>query len=74
MELPAGAYMSGIPHTPGTREYLTCESGRVQLSVAGSSWELSPGDVVVSAETRNTVIATRQITRRSRIASWPSHL
>jgi transcriptional regulator with XRE-family HTH domain len=47
MELPAGAYMSGIPHTPGTREYLTCESGRVQLTVAGSSWELSPGDVVV---------------------------
>jgi len=47
MELPPGAYMSGIPHTPGTREYLTCESGRVQLSVAGSSWELSPGDVIV---------------------------
>src|SRR5688572_20852076 len=47
MELAPGAYMSGIPHTPGTREYLTCESGRVQLSVAGSSWELTPGDVVV---------------------------
>lgn len=47
MELPQGAYMSGIPHTPGTREYLTCESGRIQLTVAGSSWELAPGDVVV---------------------------
>ena len=47
MELPQGAYMSGVPHTPGTREYLTCESGRIQLSVAGSSWELDPGDVVV---------------------------
>ena len=47
MELSPGAYMTGIPHTPGTREYLTCESGRVQLTVAGSSWELSPGDVVV---------------------------
>ena len=47
MELPPGAYMAGVPHTPGTREYLTCESGRIQLSVAGESWELDPGDVVV---------------------------
>lgn len=47
MELPPGAYMSGIPHTPGTREYLTCESGAVQLSVAGSVWDLTAGDVVV---------------------------
>ena len=47
MELPAAAYMPGVPHTPGTREYLTCESGRVQLSVSGESWDLEPGDVVV---------------------------
>jgi len=47
MELPAGAYMAGVPHTPGTREYLMCESGRVQLSVSGETWDLDPGDVVV---------------------------
>jgi len=47
MELPAGAYMPGVPHTAGTREYLTCESGKVQLSVSGESWDLAPGDVVV---------------------------
>jgi XRE family transcriptional regulator, regulator of sulfur utilization len=47
MEFPGGAYMAGVPHTPGTREYLTCESGTIQLSVAGESWELKPGDVVV---------------------------
>lgn len=47
MELPAGAYMTGVPHTPGTREYLTCESGSVELSVAETKWELHPGDVVV---------------------------
>jgi len=47
MEFPGGAYMSGVPHTPGTREYLTCESGRIQLSVAGETWELQPGDVLV---------------------------
>ncbi|MCG8555451.1 MAG: cupin domain-containing protein [Proteobacteria bacterium] len=30
-----------------TREYLTCEIGEVQLSVAGTVWRLAPGDVVV---------------------------
>jgi quercetin dioxygenase-like cupin family protein len=47
MELAAGAYMTGVPHTPGTREYLTCESGVVELSVAESNWLLQAGDVVV---------------------------
>jgi transcriptional regulator with XRE-family HTH domain len=47
MEFPSGAYMAGVPHTPGTREYLTCESGTIQLTVAGESWGLNPGDVLV---------------------------
>ena len=47
MELPPGAYMTGIPHTLGAREYLTCETGTVELSVAETKWELQPGDVVV---------------------------
>ena len=47
MELPAGAAMAGVPHTPGTREYLTCESGTLELSAAGERWRLEPGDVVV---------------------------
>ena len=47
MELPPRAAMSGIPHTDGTREYLTCETGQLRLSVAGESWTLDPGDVVV---------------------------
>jgi XRE family transcriptional regulator, regulator of sulfur utilization len=47
MELPVGAAMSGIPHTPGTREYLTCETGAVELSESGRVWRLEPGDVVV---------------------------
>jgi XRE family transcriptional regulator, regulator of sulfur utilization len=47
MELPASSYMAGIPHTPGTREYLTCEAGKVELSVGGETWQLEPGDVVV---------------------------
>jgi transcriptional regulator with XRE-family HTH domain len=39
--------MKGSPHTPGTREYLTCEVGRVSLYAAGEHYELEPGDVVV---------------------------
>lgn len=47
LELPPGAGMAGIPHTPGTREYLTCEQGEVELSESGQVWRLKPGDVVV---------------------------
>ena len=47
MEFPPGAAMAGIPHTPGTREYLTCERGQIELSTGGSTWTLTPGDVVV---------------------------
>ena len=44
--LPAGGRMAGVPHTPGTREYLTCERGEIVLVAAGESWHLSAGDVV----------------------------
>lgn len=47
LELPPGAHMAGVPHTHGTREYLTCESGRVELVASGERWSLAPGDVVV---------------------------
>ena len=46
MVLPAGARMAGVPHTPGTREYLTCERGAIQLAVAGEVYALAEGDVV----------------------------
>lgn len=47
MVFPRGGRMGGVPHTPGSREYLFCESGKVELSASGSSWQLGPGDVVV---------------------------
>ena len=47
MELPPGSQMTGIPHRLGTREYLACESGQVELVVSGEQYALSPGDVVV---------------------------
>ena len=48
-ELPPGASIVGVPHTAGTREYLTCERGTLELSVTGRKFELEPGDVVVFA-------------------------
>jgi transcriptional regulator with XRE-family HTH domain len=49
LELPQGASMVGVPHTQGTREYLTCERGTIELTVTGRKFELEPGDVVVFA-------------------------
>ena len=46
MSLPPGGRIPGVPHMPGTREYLTCESGEIVLAVAGEQWRLRPGDVV----------------------------
>ena len=47
MELPPGSSMAGVPHTAGTREYLTCERGRIELSAGGETFALEPGDVVL---------------------------
>jgi transcriptional regulator with XRE-family HTH domain len=47
MELPAGARMTGVPHTAGTREYLACESGTLVLVASGERFTLQAGDVVV---------------------------
>jgi XRE family transcriptional regulator, regulator of sulfur utilization len=47
MEIPVGARLVGVPHIPGTTEYLTCERGRIVLVASGESWTLEPGDVVV---------------------------
>lgn len=47
MELAPGGTLAGIPHTAGTREYLTCIEGRIELSASGERWELGAGDVLV---------------------------
>jgi transcriptional regulator with XRE-family HTH domain len=47
IELPKGTRLIGVPHTPGTREYLTCETGEIELVASGQSYLLQPGDVVV---------------------------
>jgi XRE family transcriptional regulator, regulator of sulfur utilization len=47
MELAPGGQLGGIPHTPGTREYLTCEQGRIELVASGERWQLGAGDALV---------------------------
>jgi len=46
-EIEPGGRMVGIPHTTGTREYLTCESGSVELVAAGEHHRLNEGDMLV---------------------------
>jgi len=44
--LPPRARMVGVPHTPGTREYLTCERGAIVLIASGERVEIEEGDIV----------------------------
>ncbi|MBR59194.1 MAG: DNA-binding protein [Myxococcales bacterium] len=46
MELGPNARFTGIPHRPGTREYLYCERGELVLWAGGDRFELRAGDVV----------------------------
>lgn len=45
--LPAGAIFRGVPHAAGTREYLYCERGEIELVASGVAYPLAAGDVVV---------------------------
>jgi transcriptional regulator with XRE-family HTH domain len=45
IELRPAARMVGVPHRPGTHEYLCCERGAITLHVAGERFDLQAGDV-----------------------------
>jgi len=47
MEIDPGGHLTGTPHTAGTREYLTCERGCVELVAAGERHLLAAGDSLV---------------------------
>jgi XRE family transcriptional regulator, regulator of sulfur utilization len=47
IEIAPGSRLIGVPHTPGTREYLACEAGEIELVASGQSYPLAAGDVVV---------------------------
>lgn len=46
LTLPPYARMAGVPHTPGTREYLAVERGVIVLTAAGQSFTVEAGDVL----------------------------
>ncbi len=46
-ELAPGGRMVGVPHTTGTREYLTCERWQVELIAGGEHHLLNEGDMLV---------------------------
>ena len=45
IELDPKARIVGVPHRPGTHEYLFCEEGRLSVVVTGERFDLSAGDV-----------------------------
>jgi len=45
-ELAPGGRVVGVPHTTGTREYLTCERGQVELVAGGEHYLLNEGDML----------------------------
>lgn len=47
MQLEPKARWAGNPHRPGTREYLTCERGEIELVASGERWQLGAGDTLV---------------------------
>lgn len=64
LELPSGSRMVGVPHTPGTREYLTCDTGEIELVAAGETWHLAAGDVVVFRGEAISATRTRTVNGR----------
>lgn len=47
LELAPRARLVGIPHTRGTREFLTLERGVIEVIAAGRHWRLDPGDMLI---------------------------
>jgi transcriptional regulator with XRE-family HTH domain len=55
LELPMGIRLLGTPHSAGTREYLACESGELEVEASGHHLRLSAGDVAAfSGDQRHT--------------------
>jgi XRE family transcriptional regulator, regulator of sulfur utilization len=46
IEIEKGGRLGGVPHTPGTREYMTCVKGEVAVTVAGERFKVEEGDVL----------------------------
>ena len=73
MEIPPGGRIPGVPHMPGTREYFTCESGRVVVAVAGEQWTVDPGDVLVFRGRPAPLVPQRGEAAGGRLLRGPAH-
>jgi DNA-binding XRE family transcriptional regulator len=49
MSFSEGGRLAGVPHRPGTYEYLYCALGKITLFVEGERFELDKGDVAAFA-------------------------
>jgi len=49
MQFAPRSRLPGVPHHPGTREYLHVERGQIRLHVAGEAHDLGQGDVATFA-------------------------
>lgn len=55
LELRAGGQLVSPGRAPGTKEYLVCEQGELELALAEQAWTLEAGDVLMfSADQRHT--------------------
>lgn len=46
MEIERGGRFAGVPHTAGTKEYMTCVKGEVTVVVMGERYRVAEGDVL----------------------------
>jgi transcriptional regulator with XRE-family HTH domain len=46
IELAANARFTGVPHRAGTREFLACERGTINVFVGGEKWAVNAGEVL----------------------------
>ncbi|MEK7857700.1 MAG: XRE family transcriptional regulator [Elusimicrobiota bacterium] len=46
MEVLPGAFLRGVPHIGGTKEYLTCLAGAIRVTTGGQDYTLGPGDLL----------------------------
>ncbi|MBN2191521.1 MAG: helix-turn-helix transcriptional regulator [Polyangiaceae bacterium] len=47
-ELPAGTQVRVVSRGPGTRQFITCERGSLDVAVGDECWVLGPGDLIVA--------------------------
>jgi transcriptional regulator with XRE-family HTH domain len=46
IEIERGGRLGGIPHSAGTKEYLTCVKGSMSVTVMGEQYQVEEGDVL----------------------------